>query len=93
MKFFYLCALACICGSMGLLAQDKKPDPLPDGPGKKELLKICVDCHGPEQIIAKKRTKDEWDDVISQMVQMGATGKDEEMDAIVAYLTKNFGKP
>ncbi len=73
-------------------AQKKAPDPLPDGLGKKELLKICVDCHGPEQIIAKKRTKSEWDDVVSNMVQMGAAGKDEELDAIVAYLTKNFGK-
>ena len=44
-----------------------------------------------EQIIAKKRTKDEWDDVMTDMVQKGAEGKDEEFDAIVAYLTKNFG--
>ena len=74
-----------------LLAQDK-PDPLPEGEGKKQLLKVCTDCHGVDQIIAKKRTKDEWNDVISDMVQKGATGKDEEFDAIVAYLTKNFGK-
>lgn len=79
-----------------LLAQDKpqdKPaDPLPEGDGKKELVKVCTDCHDVDQIIAKKRTKDEWNDVISDMIQKGATGKDEEFDAIVAYLTKNFGK-
>jgi len=73
-------------------AQEKAPDPLPEGPGKKELMRVCTDCHGVDQIIAKKRTKDEWNDVISDMVQKGATGKDEEFDAIVAYLTKNFGK-
>lgn len=78
---------------LAFLAQEKQPaDPLPEGDGKKEVMKICVDCHGPEQIIAKKRTKAEWDDVISDMVQKGATGKDEDFDKIVAYLTKNFGK-
>lgn len=73
-----------------LLAQDK--DPLPEGEGKKVLIKICTDCHGAEQIVAKKRTKAEWDDVVSDMVQKGAQGKDDELDAIVAYLAKNYGK-
>jgi cytochrome c5 len=75
-----------------MLAQDKAPDPLPEGDGKKLVMKICTDCHGAEQIVAKKRTKAEWDDVISDMVQKGAEGKDAEFDAIVAYLVKNFGK-
>jgi hypothetical protein len=73
-----------------LLAQDK--DPLPEGEGKKLVVKICTDCHGAEQIVVKKRTKEEWDDVISDMIHKGAEGKSEEFDAIVAYLVKNFGK-
>ena len=32
-----------------MLAQDKAPDPLPEGEGKKLVVKICTDCHGPEQ--------------------------------------------
>jgi|HubBroStandDraft_6_1064221.scaffolds.fasta_scaffold1049407_1 hypothetical protein len=75
-----------------MLAQDKTPDPLPEGDGKKLVVKLCTDCHGVEQIVAKKRTKEEWDAVISDMVQKGASGKDDEFDAVVAYLTKNFGK-
>ncbi len=76
-----------------MLAQDKPADdPLPEGPGKKELVKICTDCHGADQIIAKKRTKEQWDDVVTDMVQKGASGKDEDFDKIVAYLTKNFGR-
>ena len=75
-----------------LFAQDKPQDPLPEGEGKKQLVKLCTDCHGVDQIIAKKRTKEQWDDVMSDMVQKGAQGKDEEIDAIVAYLTKNFGR-
>ena len=75
-----------------MLAQDKPQDPLPEGEGKKLVVKLCTDCHGVEQIVAKKRTKEEWDAVISDMVQKGATGKDDEFDAIVAYLVKNFGR-
>jgi cytochrome c5 len=78
-----------------LFFQDKpvqEKDPLPEGEGKKLVVKICTDCHGAEQIVAKKRTKDEWNDVVSDMVQKGATGKDDEFEAIVAYLAKNFGK-
>jgi hypothetical protein len=75
-----------------MLAQDKTPDPLPEGDGKKLVVKLCTDCHGVEQIVAKKRTKEDWDAVISDMVQKGASGKDDEFDAVVAYLTKNFGK-
>lgn len=75
-----------------MLVQDKAPDPLPEGDGKALVVKICTDCHGAEQIVTKKRTKAEWDDVISDMVQKGAEAKDAEFDAIVAYLVKNFGK-
>jgi len=75
-----------------LLAQEKPADPLPEGDGKKELVRICTDCHGVDQIIAKKRTKKEWDDAVTDMVQKGATGSDAEFDKIVAYLTKYFGR-
>ena len=75
-----------------LLAQDKPQDPLPEGEGKKVVVKVCTDCHGAEQIVAKKRTKAEWDDVVSDMIQKGAVGKDDEFDLIAAYLTKNFGR-
>jgi competence protein ComEA len=77
---------------LAMLTQDKAPDPLPEGDGKKLVVKICTDCHGPEQIVAKRRTKEEWDDVISDMIQKGAEGKGDEFDAVVAYLVKNFGK-
>jgi competence protein ComEA len=77
---------------LAMLAQDKAPDPLPEGDGKKLVVKICTDCHGADQIVAKRRTKEEWDDVISDMIQKGAEGKGDEFDAIVAYLVKNFGR-
>lgn len=75
-----------------LLSQDNPADKLPEGEGKKVVVKICLDCHGPENFIDKRLDKAGWEAVISDMIEKGATAKDEEFDQIVAYLTKYFGK-
>jgi competence protein ComEA len=89
-SFIFLVCAGVLCVS--LFAQDP-PDPLPDGEGKKVVQKLCLDCHGPENFTAKKLTKKEWEKVINDMIQSGASGTDEEFDIVVKYLTKNFGKP
>lgn len=65
-------------------------DTLPDGKGKDVVERVCNDCHGPENITKKALTKDEWEEVVNDMVAMGATGTGEELDTIVQYLAKNF---
>jgi len=69
------------------LAQD-----LPNGPGKAEVLKICLDCHDQDTITADNRTKEAWKKTIAKMVERGAEGTDEQFEVIVTYLTKNFGR-
>jgi hypothetical protein len=65
---------------------------LPAGPGKEAFMKSCTGCHDEAPVISVRRTKADWDRVIEDMVGRGANGTDEELDAIAAYLTKNFGK-
>jgi cytochrome c5 len=65
---------------------------LPDGPGKEAFEKRCTVCHDAAQAIYKRRTAENWQQVVDDMVTRGATGTDEEFDAITAYLTKYFGK-
>lgn len=69
------------------LAQD-----LPDGPGKDVLQKICVDCHDLDTVTMDNRTKEGWQKTITKMGERGAEGTDEQFEAIVTYLTKNFGR-
>jgi competence protein ComEA len=71
----------------GLLLQD-----LPDGPGKKEVLAVCRDCHDLDTITTENRTKEGWKKTVAKMVDRGAEGTDEQYDIIVAYLSKNFGR-
>jgi competence protein ComEA len=69
------------------IAQD-----LPDGPGKAEVLKVCRDCHDLDTITVENRTQDGWKKTVAKMGERGAEGTDEEFEAVVNYLTKNFGR-
>ena len=69
------------------LAQD-----LPDGPGKDVVLKICRDCHDLDTVTAENRTKESWRKTIAKMGDRGAEGTDEQFEAVINYLSKNFGR-
>jgi len=64
---------------------------LPEGEGKAVTEKICNSCHGTENYVGKHLNKDGWEEVIQEMVSQGAQASDAEFDAIVDYLTRNFG--
>jgi competence protein ComEA len=65
---------------------------LPDGPGKAEVLKICTQCHDLDTVTADNRTRDGWTKMVAKMGDRGAEGTGEEFEAVIKYLTKNFGK-
>jgi competence ComEA-like helix-hairpin-helix protein len=65
---------------------------LPDGPGKRQAQKICGNCHEIETVVSSRRTKIGWQQITDDMISRGAEGTDEEMAAVVAYLTEWFGK-
>lgn len=87
-----LCGAAAILLASSLLfpglarAQD-----FPDGPGKDDLVSICSQCHGIEAIPDLKYTRQGWQALVEQMQGNGANGTAQQFEAIVDYLTKNFG--
>jgi hypothetical protein len=62
------------------------------GAGKAAFEKTCTACHDAAQATSKRHTKADWERIIDDMVTRGATGSDDEFEAIADYLTKNFGK-
>jgi competence protein ComEA len=64
---------------------------LPPGPGRDETLKVCGKCHSAEQAASLRQSRTGWEETVSKMVNMGAEGSDDEYEAILTYLTKNFG--
>ena len=65
---------------------------LPDGKGKDAVRKICTGCHEIQTVIGSRRTRIGWERNVDDMVSRGAEGSDDEMEAVVAYLTEFFGK-
>jgi len=87
MRFPNLLSAAVLAG--GLLSGQEK---LPDGPGKETVQKACATCHEIEAVVASRRTRIGWQLSVDDMVSRGAEGSEEELAAVVEYLTKNFGK-
>jgi competence protein ComEA len=85
--------LATIPAALLLAASVQAQDDLPNGAGKDVVVKVCTVCHDTARIISKKWSKAEWNDLVDKMAARGAMATDEEFDAIVTYLAKNFGPP
>jgi hypothetical protein len=66
---------------------------LPEGPGKVTTQRICSGCHAAEIVIGKRLDRDGWEQLVSSMVDKGATGTDDEFNQIIDYLATNFPKP
>lgn len=65
-------------------------DPFPDGPGKDVTVRICGTCHPSARGAAVRLTREGWQDVIAKMVALGAKGTDEELTAVLDYLSTHF---
>lgn len=72
--------------------QAKSSTLLPEGAGKEQVVKLCTGCHELELVVTRPRTKIGWDENIEDMIARGAKGTDSELDAVVAYLTRYFGR-
>jgi competence protein ComEA len=82
-----------IASSRGASAQGQ----LPEGPGKDAVVRMCGTCHPVERAASVRLTQAGWQDVIGKMMTLGAKGSDDDVKAVLAYLSTNFkgeaGKP
>jgi len=53
-------------------------------------MRLCVKCHSPNVILASGQDRRGWENTITKMVRLGATGTDEDFTDIADYLTANF---
>ena len=64
---------------------------MPDAPGKAILQHVCSVCHPVSLVVAQKRTPDQWNDLINQMLDRGARATDDQLQQIYSYLVKYYG--
>jgi mono/diheme cytochrome c family protein len=59
---------------------------LPDGPHKETALKICGACHSANIVLGRGMTREQWGEVVSNMISKGAKGTTAEFEDVVDYL-------
>jgi competence protein ComEA len=73
------------------LAQNAAIENLPDAKGKAVVEKVCSVCHEPTAVGKYRKSKEDWQAVIDDMVTRGADATDQEFDTVIDYLAKCFG--
>jgi len=63
---------------------------LPPGDGQAIVQRACVGCHTLKVVTSKRATPQQWSAVVDQMISRGAEVEDDEIETLVAYLSKNF---
>ena len=76
--------VAAVLGARQATAQ------LPDGPGRKETVKLCSQCHAAEVVMPVGQTRAGWAATLRKMSALGATGTDSEFRAVLEYLAAHF---
>ena len=66
--------------------------PLPSGLGKELVEARCVTCHDLLRIVASRRPKSDWDGIVANMINRGATATPDERQTIVSYLATQLGE-
>lgn len=82
--------LSIASGSAVAWAQTANHAQLPDGPGLPTVKRICAACHPAEVVLGKGMSREQWGNIVSNMVSRGAKGSDEEFAQIVDYLATNL---
>ena len=59
---------------------------LPDGAGKELVEQRCTLCHGLDRAAGTKRTRTEWNGILSRMVFLGAPVAGDELKTVTTYL-------
>jgi hypothetical protein len=84
-----LAVLASTFASMSLWAQ-QAPDEPPAGPGLELIQRSCISCHDIYMITTKRKTPEQWAEVMDLMAARGAEVTPDEMQVIEEYLSQNF---
>ena len=72
------------------IAHGQQPS-LPPGEGQAVVERTCSQCHALGLAIAKRYAPDEWRDILTKMVGLGAPLDGAQMQTVQSYLSSNFG--
>ncbi|MEZ2346609.1 c-type cytochrome [Terriglobus sp. RCC_193] len=84
-------ALLLASGLLPMAAKGQAANsPLPNGPHRDTVQRICSSCHAVQMFTGRKMSKEAWGTTVSNMIARGAKINDDEFDQIVTYLSATF---
>jgi competence protein ComEA len=84
----FLFVLASLASAQAPSAPGK---PLPPGPMQAKTKAACTQCHATDRITEQRLTRQQWSEELGKMENLGAVIPDSDRNALLNYLTKNFG--
>jgi competence ComEA-like helix-hairpin-helix protein len=80
--------------STGLSSQSQAESApkIDDTKTKATLTRVCSECHPPDRVLASRRTRTQWEEVMEEMIAQGAEMKDEEYEEILTWLVARHGR-
>jgi len=72
-------------------AQAKVTDDLPSGAMQAKATTACVECHEARIILQQRLSKAAWTREVDKMIKWGAVVEANDHDALIDYLSTNFG--
>jgi len=89
-----VCLLGFLRGGPAASAQTgNSSDPaaqLPDGIGKGYVETLCGSCHGVEMIVSQRKSRQQWEGTVYDMLDRISPGLEREAAIIVDYLAEHF---
>lgn len=82
-----LVVIALLAMALPVAAQAPAPSDAPPA-----LTQVCASCHPVDRIIATRRSRDQWQELIENMISRGAKGTDEQLTTLMDYLVSHVGR-
>jgi competence ComEA-like helix-hairpin-helix protein len=79
----------------GLAQEPQKPETrsAEDVKGEEAFTRTCVKCHTADRVVGSRRTRTQWEEVMTTMqTARGAVIPDEDWDVVQNYLVKHHGR-
>lgn len=70
--------------------QPGPPVTLPEGSGKELVQGVCGICHSLDRVVAGKRSKAQWQAIVTQMIYLGAPLAPAQATEVTDYLGAKF---
>jgi len=91
-SFRFVAMMVLVPFSAMLLSGQSTPGPeLPAGPMKAKATTACTECHEARIVIQQRLSKAAWTKEVDKMAKWGALVDPQERDALIDYLSVNFG--